>query len=139
MVQIEHINIVVKDLAGSLNFYKAAFPHWSIRAKGEMNWYGKVRNWLHFGDDYFYLSLNDSGEGENRNLKGVQVGLAHVGFVTNNLNRTIQRLRAAGFKVDKDGADSQYRKNAYFLDPDGYEVEFVEYLSDLPIERNSEE
>ena len=51
----------------------------------------------------------------------------------------IDRLETAGFKIAHSGADSRYRKNVYFIDPDGFEVEFVEYLSDLPVERNSDE
>jgi hypothetical protein len=32
--------------------------------------------------------------------------------------------------------EEAFRKNVYFVDPSGFEVEFVEYLSDLPEERN---
>lgn len=136
MIQLEHINLVVKDLNQSLKFYQAAFPHWEIRTQGESTWYGKPRSWLHFGDDYQYLALNDNGEGENRVLSGHSVGLAHFAFVTNNIKAVIARLKDAGFEVDKQGADDPYRANVYFIDPDGYEVEFVEYISDIPAERN---
>jgi catechol 2,3-dioxygenase-like lactoylglutathione lyase family enzyme len=136
MLQLEHINLTVNDIPKSLTFYQAAFPHWRIREQGEGDWYGKPRRWLHLGDDYQYLTLNDNGEGEPRDLEGHQPGLAHFGFVTNNLAAVIGRLRAAGFEVDKDGANDPHRRNAYFIDPNGIEVEFVEYLSDLPAERN---
>ena len=136
MIQLEHINLVVKDLNQSLKFYQAAFPHWKIRTQGESAWYGKPRSWLHFGDDYQYLALNDNGEGDNRNLSGHQVGLAHFAFVTHNIEAVISRLKSAGFEVDKQGADDPFRTNVYFIDPDGYEVEFVEYISDIPAERN---
>ncbi len=36
------------------------------------------------------------------------------------------------------GKNNQQLENAYFIDPNGFEVEFVEYLSDLPCERNSD-
>jgi catechol 2,3-dioxygenase-like lactoylglutathione lyase family enzyme len=135
-MHLEHLNLVVKDLSESLAFYKAVFPHWRIRSQGQAQWYGVERNWVHFGDDYQYLTLNDDGSGENRDLTGHQPGLAHFAFVTENLQAVIGRLEAAGFKVAKTGADNRYRKNVYFIDPDGFEVEFVEYLSDLPAERN---
>ncbi len=80
--------------------------------------------------------FGDNGEGENRDLSGHQVGLAHFAFVTSNLDALISRMADAGFPVAKNGADDIHRKNIYFYDPDGFEVEFVEYLSDLPIERN---
>lgn len=39
-------------------------------------------------------------------------------------------------ELAKDMTENQYRRNAYFIDPNGYEIEFVEYLSDIPEERN---
>ena len=136
MIFFEHINLVIKDLEASLKFYRAVFPHWHIRAKGGGEWYGKPRKWVHFGDDRQYLALNEFGEDNNRDLTGHQVGLAHFAFATNNLDALIERLKDAGFDYDKDGADEPFRKNIYYIDPDGFEVEFIEYLSDLPTERN---
>lgn len=135
-MKLEHLNLTVTDLQESLKFYRAAFPYWHIRNQGKSEWYGKSRNWLHFGDDYQYLTFNDNGEGENRDLAGHQVGLAHFAFVTHNLDAVIKRLTDAGFEIAKNGADEPHRRNIYFIDPDGFEVEFVEYLSDLPEERN---
>ena len=112
MIHLEHLNLVVADLDRSLAFYRAAFPHWHIRAKGGGDWYGKPRTWVHFGDDYQYLALSDFGEGPNRDL-------------------------VAGFAVDNPGAQEPWRRNVYFIDPDGFEVEFVQYLSDLPAQRNA--
>ncbi|MGJ8662099.1 MAG: VOC family protein [Marinicella sp.] len=137
MARLEHVNLVGKNIERSLAFYQAAFPHWKIRAEGEGEWYGKPRRWVHFGDDYQYLAFSDFGEGENRDLTGHSVGLAHLAFAVTNLDALIQRLNEAGYPIYKPGADSQYRHNIYFLDADGFEVEFTEYLSDLPQERNS--
>ncbi|MGI9276501.1 MAG: VOC family protein [Endozoicomonas sp.] len=136
MIYLEHVNLVVKDIASSLKFYQAAFPHWQVRGSGKGEWYGAPRQWVHFGDDDLYLAFSDHGTGNNRDLTGTQVGLAHFAFVTNNLDALLERLAAAGYKPAKDGAESPWRKNIYFFDPDGFEVEFVEYLSDIPAERN---
>jgi len=136
MLYLEHLNLVVNDIPAAQTFYQAAFPHWRVRDQGESDWYGKRRKWLHLGDDYQYLTFNDNGEGNNRNLAGHQSGLAHFAFVTGNIDAVIERLAAAGFPVDTDGADEPYRKNAYFIDPAGFEVEFVQYLSDIPEQRN---
>lgn len=137
MIYLEHVNLVVDDLKAALTFYGAAFPHWKVRAEGDGDWNGKPRHWIHFGDDNQYLALSDHGEGTNRDLDGHQVGLAHFAFVTDNLDAMIRRLTDAGFPVSKEGADSPFRKNIYFDDPAGFEVEFVEYLTDIPAERNS--
>jgi catechol 2,3-dioxygenase-like lactoylglutathione lyase family enzyme len=136
MIQLEHVNLVVTDIEAALKFYRAAFPHWRVRDQGEGEWYGKPRNWVHFGDDYQYLAFSDHGTGVNRDLAGHQVGLAHFAFVTNSLDAVISRLADAGFPVAKDGADEPWRCNIYFIDADGFEVEFVQYLSDVPEERN---
>lgn len=136
MITLEHVNLVVSDIEHTLTFYKAAFPHWTVRGGGASEWYGTPRNWVHFGDDYQYLAFNDNGVGENRNLTGHQIGLAHFAFVTSDIAGIIKRLAQAGFAVDKEGAEDKYRSNVYFVDPNGYEVEFVQYHSDLPEHRN---
>ena len=82
------------------------------------------------------MTFNDQGKGENRNLSGNNLGLAHFAFVTNNLNALIKRLHNAGFEPDSINRAANYRRNVYYIDPDGFEVEFVEYLSDIPSERN---
>ncbi|OHU84410.1 MULTISPECIES: VOC family protein [Pseudoalteromonas] len=138
-MRLEHVNLVITDMAQSLRFYQAAFPHWHVRSQGHGEWYGKARHWLHFGDDYNYIAFSDHGEGENRQLAGHQTGLGHFAFVVNNLSALIDRMEQAGYQVDKGSRDNPYRHNVYFIDPDGFEVEFVEYFSDLPHERNNDD
>lgn len=132
----EHVNLFVRDLDASMAFYQAAFPHWQVRGGGSRPWYGKPTNWVHFGDDRFYLALNDGAEGENRDLTTSQTGLSHFAFVVNNLYAVRSRMLAAGYRISNPGSDEPFRQNCYFVDPDGFEVEFVEYLSDVPAERN---
>lgn len=136
MVHLEHINLVVSDIDKMLDFYQAAFPHWRIRERQSGSWSGKDRQWVHFGDDYQYLALGDNGEGSNRDLAGHQVGLAHFAFITQNLDALVKRLADAGYSAAKAGATEPHRRNIYYLDPAGFEVEFVEYLSDIPAQRN---
>ena len=38
------------------------------------------------------VPLHNRGEGENRDLAGYQVGLAHFAFVTHNLDALVDRL-----------------------------------------------
>lgn len=136
MIHLEHLNLIVKDMSESLNFYQAAFPHWQIRGGGKSEWYGHPRNWLHFGDDYTYLSLNDNGTGNNKDLKRYQIGLAHFAFVCQDLKGLIERLFNAGFLPSIDFTGDENRGSVYFVDPSGYEVEFVCYLKDNPSLRN---
>ena len=135
MIRLEHVNMVVQDMAASVHFYQTAIPHWQIRLSGEDQWNGKPRRWLHLGDDYQFLTLNDNGEGDNRSLQGHQVGLAHFGIETSALEALLVRMKAAGYEPRQVGQQG-CRQNAYFIDPAGFEVEFVQYSADDPGQRN---
>ena len=139
MIALEHINFVVTDLKRATAFYGTIFPHWRVRSEGTGDWNGKPRRWLHFGDDRQYLAFSDHGEGDNRDLAAHQVGLAHFAFQVDDLDGLKARMKAAGHATSSDGADNRFRKNVYYIDPDGFEVEFVEYLSDIPSERNNDD
>ena len=134
--RLEHANLVVADIELTLNFIQTALPEWKVRGRGRMEWYGKSRRWLHVGDNDYYITLNDDGEGANRDLTSHTPGLAHLAFVVDDLDGVIERLEAKGYQVDIEGVDHPFRKNVYFLDPAGFQFEFVQYLSDDPNERN---
>jgi|TARA_B110000014_G_scaffold236071_1_gene201066 catechol 2,3-dioxygenase-like lactoylglutathione lyase family enzyme len=141
MIKFEHINIVVKDIEASIHFYQSAFPHWFIRDKGNDKWSNKERNWLHLGDDYQYIAMSEfpksGNEATNRDLSSDQLGLAHFAFSIDNMEQVMKRLAENGYQPAKDGGDNPFRENIYYYDPSGFEVEFVEYSSDIPSERNS--
>jgi len=136
MIRLEHINLVVTNISKTKKFLETAMPHWKVRGSGQNEWYGKKRNWLHFGDDDYYITLNDHGEGQNRDLRGVLPGLAHIGFVVDNLDEIRDRLLERGYEIATIGADHPHRKTIYFIDPEGFEFEFIEYLSEIPSEKN---
>nr|WP_210147225.1 VOC family protein [Shewanella sp. WXL01] len=135
-MRLEHLNLVVNDLDETVAFYKAAFPHWQVRGGGEGEWNGVYRRWIHFGDDYNYLSLNDNGKGSIRDIKGYDLGLAHFAYVVDDIKSLGARMAAAGFDIAIDGAADSSHKSLYYIDPNGYEVEFLQYFTDIPSERN---
>ena len=53
-----------------------------------------------------------------------------------DLEALSRRLQAAGYPIEIVGGDHPFRKNLYFLDPAGFEFDFVEYLSEKPEEKN---
>jgi len=136
MVRLEHINLVVNDIDATLDFIQTAFPDWKVRGRGESSWYGVQRNWLHVGTDDYYITLNDGAEGDNRDLKGISVGLAHIGFCVENVDEISSRLQAGGYEIATIGAGHPHRKNIYFIDPGGFEFEFIQYLSEKSHEKN---
>ncbi|OEF25368.1 VOC family protein [Vibrio rumoiensis] len=135
---LEHINLVVSDVEAMLKFYQTAFPHWKVRSEGVSEWYGKPRRWLHFGDDQYYIAISDNGVGANRDLAGHQTGLAHFAYVIDNIDSLTSRLQNADYQIANPGTANPFRRNVYFIDPAGFEVEFVQYLSDIPSERNND-
>ncbi|WP_430473400.1 hypothetical protein ACQ0MK_15710 [Thalassospira lucentensis] len=43
MFQLEHVNLVVKDISATLDLILTAFPDWQVRGQGEGDWYGPAR------------------------------------------------------------------------------------------------
>ncbi len=136
MNRLEHANLVVKDIKATLEFLQTAFPDWRVRGQGENSWNGKARRWLHVGDDNYYITLNDGAEGEIRDLTGHTPGLAHLGFAVDDADAIVARLEAKGFSVRVKDTEHPFRKTYYFIDPAGFEFEFMQYLSDNDEERN---
>ena len=136
MANVEHVNLVVKDIKETKDFLLAAFPDWRVRGQGQNSWYGDKRNWIHIGTDHSYITLNDMGDGSNRDLKSLNVGLAHIGIVVEDVDELRNRLVSKGYEIGTIGADHPFRKTIYFIDPAGYEFEFIQYLSDKPEEKN---
>ena len=134
-MHLEHLNLNVNSIENTLDFYRAAFPHWRIRDSGEEE--GENSKWVHFGDDLQFLTFNQNGGGDVTLKKDIDHGFGHMGYVVTALDALVIRLKAAGFDGHHYGAQNPYRKNMYFYDPNGLEVEFVEYSSDIPVERNS--
>ena len=55
-----------------------------------------------------------------------RVGLNHFGFVVDDLDESKKRLLALGASPHSE-ADYEPGRRLYFLDPDGIEVELVQY------------
>ncbi len=136
--KLEHANLVVTNLEETKKFLLTAFPEWKERGRGTGTWGEKERTWLHIGTDDYYITLNDNGDGLNRDLQGHQPGLAHIGFVVEDCDKVLQRLNNAGYELRTTGADP-YRKSYYFIDPQGFEFEFLEYSTEDPKLKNQYE
>jgi catechol 2,3-dioxygenase-like lactoylglutathione lyase family enzyme len=136
MVRLEHVNLVVKEIQPTVDFLLTAFPEWSVRGSGEGMWGSTQRHWVHVGDADYYITLNDQGDGELRDINGITPGLAHLGFEVDNLNGIVARLAQKGFEIDIIGRDHPYRQTVYYCDPAGFQFEFIQYSSTKPEEKN---
>ena len=130
---MEHANITVNNLQEAVNFFQTAFPHFKIRGGGN-----ETREWVHLGDDDTYIAINQAKYSDIKNGKNYDtIGINHIGFVVEDVEAIATNLLNAGYKRDFPKEVEQFRIRDYFADADGNQFEFVQYLSELPEERNS--
>ena len=141
MQRLEHVNLVVREIAPVVKFITAAFPSWRIRGRGDQPFAGMEREWVHVGDDTDYLALTEyhlpeGAKGQPRDLASAAPGLAHLGFEVSSIDEVAARLEKAGYKPTTSNEDHPHRRRLYYVEADDIEFEFIEYFSDKPEERN---
>lgn len=136
--RFEHLNLSCQEIDASQHFYQTLFPDWYVRAQGKDE---NGRRWRHFGNDRVYIALNDAtnsdlpkGGGEaNRQQDPYEgIGINHVGFVIGDGKQLQETLKANEIEYyTLESPETKYR--IYVSDPDGNEIEFVEYTKDYPL------
>jgi catechol 2,3-dioxygenase-like lactoylglutathione lyase family enzyme len=134
-VRLDHANVAVRDLEGSIRFLTTAFPGFRVRGSGR-SWSGG--RWAHVGDDHTYVALMEStaAAAEPWVPYAGKPGLNHLGFEVDDVEALRERLLAAGYQDSTVPNAHPFRKRVYFHDAEGNDWEFVEYLSDDPAERH---
>ncbi len=131
-IYLEHANITVNDLQEAIKFFQIAFPHFKIRGGGS-----GIREWVHLGDDTTYLALNQATQSDLKAEKNYEtIGVNHLGFVVPNVEEIANNLLRHGYKRDFPKEVEEFRIRDYFADADGNQYEFVQYLSEIPEEKN---
>lgn len=115
---IDHVQLVVRDIAASKRFYKALFETLSIPLGGETEEY--------FHADELFVSSKDS-----KAAAGELTGRVHLAFATRDQG-TVERAHKAGLGAGgKDNGKPGPRPYhpgyyaAFLLDPDGNNIEVV--------------
>ena len=133
-VRLEHANLFVKDIDATIRFLQTAFPEFRIRFDG-MDPRGF--RWVHIGTNDTYIALLQSTIEPEPCTNPVGVpGVNHLAYEVDDVDGLHERLRSAGYKDSTFPNQHAYRKRVYFLDPDGNEWEFIQYLSDDPGKRH---
>ncbi|MCZ6836045.1 MAG: VOC family protein [Planctomycetota bacterium] len=133
---IEHVNLTVENLETSIDFYTHLFG-FSVRWRGTTS-DGKAA--AHVGDDHNYLALFQARDltGHPSEPKSYdRVGFNHFGFVVDDLDALKERLATRNIQI----TEQQYNpgRHVYFMDPDGIEIEAVQYAQgESPIPESKE-
>ena len=122
--RMEHIHLGVADATRSIDFYRRAFGfevRYEEGAPGE--------RCVHVGTDRFYVAMSEDPALTPAQDGGGSAKIYHLGLVTADLDALRERLRREGLCAD-DIAEVYERpegRSIYVYDPDGHEVEVVEY------------
>ena len=118
---IDHVNLSVRDLDKSIDFYSRLLGI-DVKERGE----GQGVRWGILGDpDRFYVCFFESPQAV---FKPDDVHINQVGFVVDDIEETVRRIHALGFRLLFNDAtvDWPRSKSAYVSDPDGIMIEFTD-------------
>ena len=132
---LEHANITVSDIDATIEFLKVIEPDFIVRHDETPP--GGYR-WVHIGTNFSYIALQEPHlDSEPGSLPSyVNFGVNHLAWVVNDLDAATARLDDKGYRKGILAPVESHRKRAYYHDATGFEWELIEYLSDLPSERN---
>lgn len=122
---LEHVNLTVSDLDRSVAFYRELLDL-HVRWQGKALTGGGLVRAAHVGTDRCYLALFEAGRPGRAAQDYSVAGVNHFGFVVEDLDGATERLARLGAEPHLE-ADYAPGRRLYFRDPDGVEVELVEY------------
>jgi catechol 2,3-dioxygenase-like lactoylglutathione lyase family enzyme len=135
MLRLDHANVSVRDIDGTITFLRTAFPDFRVRGGGTGP---SGARWVHVGNDDVYLALNEATKepAEQWQPYAGRPGLNHLGFEVDDVDALRERMAAAGYRDSTVPNSHPARKRVYFYDAEGNDWEFVEYLTDDVALRN---
>jgi predicted enzyme related to lactoylglutathione lyase len=115
---IDHVNMKVKNLKDSVEFYKNLF---GFEIKQEENPNKADVPSMIIGNDSIKLCMYEIPD------MSPEGGIAHFGFNIENFDKVIERCKENNVQVLYGGVvDWESSKSVYIVDPSGYEVELGE-------------
>ena len=120
--RMDHVNMSVRDLDVSAAFYATLFGL-EVKEEGFAPPGGR---WCIIGSpDRFYLCLFEVPGAEICKAGGNHIN--HVGFVVDDMDETVDRIRALGLRLQGGDKTTDWprSRSAYISDPDGYLIEIT--------------
>ena len=115
---IDHVNMKVKNLEKSVEFYKNLFG-FEIKQEENANKLDAPSKII--GNNSIKLCLYEVPD------MSPEGGIAHFGFNIANFNEIIEKCKELGVEVLYGGiVDWEKSKSVYIVDPSGYEIELGE-------------
>ena len=115
---IDHVNMKVKNLEKSVEFYKNLFG-FEIKQEENANKLDAPSKII--GNNSIKLCLYEVPD------MSPEGGIAHFGFNIANFNQVIEKCKELGVEVLYGGiVDWERSKSVYIVDPSGYEIELGE-------------
>ena len=117
---IDHVNLSVRDLDKSVDFYSRLLGI-DVKERG-----GPSPRWCILGGrDRFYVCFF---EVPGATYKPNDIHINHVGLVVDDIDETVRRIHALGFRLQFNDAPVEWprSKSAYVTDPDGILIEFTD-------------
>ncbi|HEX9682748.1 MAG TPA: VOC family protein [Acidimicrobiales bacterium] len=125
-MRLEHINLTVTNVERSAAFY-CDLLDLHVRWKGTDN---EGNPAIHVGTDSQYLALFTATAPGHVHGDYTHRGINHFGWVVDDLDAARQRVAELGATIHF-APEYQPGRRLYLRDPDGHEIEVVEYR-DVP-------
>ncbi len=113
-LSLDHVNMTVKDLEESVNFYGELFGF--VDKKDQPEQTSKI-----IGNEYIKLCLY-----EDPNLE-IGDGLNHFGFHVENFDDIVEKCESMDISMPYGVVNWEKSRSVYIVDPNGYEVELSEF------------
>lgn len=119
-ISIDHVNMKVKNLEKSVEFYKKLFG-FEVKQEDNPNKIDVPSKII--GNDSIKLCMYEVPD------MSPEGGIVHFGFNISNFNEIIEKCKEQGVEILYGGPiDWEKSKSVYIVDPSGYEIELGEVI-----------
>jgi len=118
-LSIDHINRYVSNVDKFIDFYQIVLGYKLIGLGIKQN--GNKYAILQGLDHELFISEKDRFEAVNENLR-------HIGYSVDNVEKLLEKLKTEGYAaMEQQVIVKQYSRQIYIKDPDGMEIDLIQW------------